>query len=199
MGTKASFRFDDRQLHYSVREAGRGVEVPIRYEAIIAAEPFTQVGRSGHFIQFIVIAAVITFASMSVVRNVFNDVVAIQIFLLLLIAACILLVLQYRRMTSIRWTAFAVEGHPSGLQAVRVVQNRSHDAIVAELMARWRARLKALHGQVQSSADPAKEVAKFSWLLEQGVITVEEHREAIDRINAVDARSYEAKAEKQLN
>jgi hypothetical protein len=184
-GTKLKFRFCDEHLDYSIREAGRGVDLPIKYELITATDPYIQVGRSGHFIQFVVPTVAMTFVILAVVRASAGDnAIFLWAVLLAILAASAFLLVKYRDLTSSRSTMFGLSS-PAGLRAIQVLHDRTHDEIVGELRKRWRARLRRLHLVVNPSNDPKREAAKFAWLLERGVVSEEEYDAAIREIRMV--------------
>jgi hypothetical protein len=167
-------------LDYSIREAGRGVDVPIKYEAIAATEPYTQVGRSGHFIQFVVPTVATIFIALAVVRATAGDnIVFLWAVLLAIVGGSVFLVVKYRDLTAIRSTMFRLATNPAGLKAVQVLRDKAHDEIISELQRRWRDRLRRLHLAVNQLSDPKKETDKYTWLKEHGVISDEEYEAAL--------------------
>ena len=71
---------------------------------------------------------------------------------------------------------------------LEVWRDAQHDAIVAELAARWKeTRLSRV--RVDFAADPAREIQRFGALMERGLISAEECAAAIARIAANAAPS----------
>ena len=65
--------------------------------------------------------------------------------------------------------------------ALTIWRDKQHDAIVAELSARWKATRREIV-RVDFEADPEQECARFSALLARGFINAEECAAAIARI-----------------
>lgn len=65
---------------------------------------------------------------------------------------------------------------------LRIMQDPNHDGIIDILKTRWRARLRELHGFVNFANDREKELQKFLWLKQIGVIDAEEFQNLTDKL-----------------
>lgn len=63
-----------------------------------------------------------------------------------------------------------------------IIQDKQHDAIIAEINKRKKEQLLARHGEIDRGNDPDHEIAKFIWLKEQGVLSSEEAEKKIEQI-----------------
>jgi hypothetical protein len=89
-----------------------------------------------------------------------------------------------RRWISTRHTVFRIVNPETNFKFIFVLQDQNHDRIVSELRSRWRARLRRLYLLVDDTNNPASEISKFDWLLENDVISADEHALAVAQINA---------------
>ncbi len=69
-----------------------------------------------------------------------------------------------------------------GGEALRVMREAQHEAILADLVDHRRRRLRALQGEVQLHGELARERAKFDWLLAEGAVNASEHASAVNKI-----------------
>jgi hypothetical protein len=174
-GVNLKFRFTDDRLEYSTADAaGAGLDISLKYESINAAEPYVKAGRSGIFILGVVApTAVITLLLLPSISSANSLLLSWAVMLMLLVAGGAIIV-RFGALTSVRSTMFGLSHNAAGLRAIQVIKDGAHDAIVAELTARWRARLRELY---LNPIDP--ETAKLEWLRRHGVITDEEFQVAI--------------------
>jgi hypothetical protein len=56
---------------------------------------------------------------------------------------------------------------------IRILKDKDHDEILAEVMRRWKVRIALLYGNVNLQADVERETKKFEWLRQRGVIDEE--------------------------
>jgi hypothetical protein len=75
--------------------------------------------------------------------------------------------------------------HDTSEGKLYVLRGREHDRILEELDARRKKRLRDLHGDVNLSNGPEREVAKFKWLADQGAITKDERDQKIAEVVAL--------------
>lgn len=90
------------------------------------------------------------------------------------------------RYTRVKYTVF---NHGNG--NVHVIQDKNHDQIVSELMARRKDQIRKMYGEIDLENDPAREIEKFKWLLEQGVLTKEEADQKIAQVESSISRVVE--------
>jgi len=75
--------------------------------------------------------------------------------------------------------------------SIRILNDKDHDEILAEVMRRWKARMALLYGAVNLQADVERETKKFEWLRQRGVIDDESFQRALRILNASKARPSE--------
>jgi hypothetical protein len=63
-----------------------------------------------------------------------------------------------------------------------VIANKQHDQVMSEIETRRKAQWHSWYAEVNFGNEPRKEIGKFQWLRERGVITDAECKEAIERI-----------------
>lgn len=68
--------------------------------------------------------------------------------------------------------------------SVYVIQGKDHDRIVSELMTRRKEQIRKVYGEIDLTNDPGREIEKFKWLLEQGILTKEEADRKIAEVEA---------------
>jgi hypothetical protein len=79
----------------------------------------------------------------------------------------------------------------SGAHLIRILKDKDHDEILAEVMRRWKARMALLYGNVNLQADVERQTKKFEWLRQRGVIDEERFQRALRILNASKARPSE--------
>lgn len=99
---------------------------------------------------------------------------------------CLGVRVYYSRRRGIGYTIFKTAQNP-----IRIIQDKQHDLILAELRKRRGQRLKEMFGVVNKANDPAKETAKFQWLKAIGAITQEELELATAEIQDRNAHPME--------
>ena len=77
--------------------------------------------------------------------------------------------------------------------SIRILKDKDHDEILAEVMRRWKARMAPLYGNVNLQADVERETRKFEWLRQRGVIDEERFQRALRILNASKARPSEGR------
>lgn len=63
-----------------------------------------------------------------------------------------------------------------------IIQDAKHDEIIREITDRRKAQLLAWHGEINYENEPAKEIEKFQWLVEDGAMSKEEAETKIAKI-----------------
>ncbi len=75
--------------------------------------------------------------------------------------------------------------------SIRILKDKDHDEILAEIMRRWKARMALLYGNVNLRADVERETKKFEWLRQRGVIDDERFQRALRILKASKGRPAE--------
>ena len=96
------------------------------------------------------------------------------------------------------WVTFTqIEMNPpapgSNGHSIRILKDKDHDEILAEVMRRWKARMAPLYGNVNLQADVERETRKFEWLRQRGVIDEERFQRALRILSANKARPSEGR------
>jgi hypothetical protein len=116
---------------------------------------------------------------------------------LLVIAAALLAPLywlgQVFGLLSLTFTQIEMSPSPrgSGGHLIRILKDKDHDEILAEVMQRWKARMAFLYRNVNLQADVERETKKFEWLRQRGVIDEEPFQRALRILNASKGRPSE--------
>src|SRR6185312_14046774 len=110
--------------------------------------------------------------------------VALALFALLLIA-------RHFGLFAVGYTLLGTSPGPGGgaNNLIRIIKNKDHDAVVGEITARWKKRMRKLHSAINPANDPDKEIARFSWMKEAGVISEEELRSAVAQVRGAAAQN----------
>ena len=178
LSVRLKYAFGADELVYTISDRSGEVEVPLRYEAINVAEPFTLKLRDVVPQLIVLMAAFALLACAAVARhgNVATalGVAAIAVLLTAIGGGSL-------GLFTTRYTMFNIRPGPAGGAGrnLRVMAGRRHDEIILELKTRWRDQLRRLYLAVDRKADPAREAAKFAWLEQHGVISAAEHAAAV--------------------
>ena len=65
-----------------------------------------------------------------------------------------------------------------------IIKDAKHDQILNEIYSRKKGQLLSWYGDINYSSDPNNELAKFNWLLNEGVITESERGEVEKKLRA---------------
>jgi len=74
-----------------------------------------------------------------------------------------------------------------GFANLRILRDKDHDDILAEVTRRWKTRMALLYGTVNLRVDVERETRKFEWLRQRGVIDGERFQRAMRILNASKA------------
>ena len=66
--------------------------------------------------------------------------------------------------------------------SIYVILDKKHEEVLQELSSRRKAQLRNLYGAINLQNDPAVEMNKFRWLLQEGAISDEEFRSTLKEI-----------------
>ena len=82
---------------------------------------------------------------------------------------------------------------------VFVIQDKEHDKIISEIFKRKKEQLLTWHGDINHEEEPSREISKFKWLVEQGVLSEAEANKQIAVIESSIAESTETKSIHRIN
>lgn len=191
-GVHLNFTFGTDQLTYSIRDFSGEREFSVGYEAIDVLNPSRLVVNSRQFVRglfFIPLIGII----LAVALHDVNRVMATTVTLVSVFAAIGLALARSLKLFAIKYTTLHMSPVPAaaGGHPIRVIKDHSHGAIIGEINARWKARLKQLYGSVNPANEVDKEIAKFSWLKERGVITEAECRDALQTLADINKAGHD--------
>lgn len=84
-------------------------------------------------------------------------------------------------------TRFTIIPTQSG--KIFIIQNKQHAKILEEIEGRRKKQLYEWYGEIDFSNDPNKEIAKFKWLANQGIIDENEMRDKINQIISANKKA----------
>lgn len=190
IGTTLKHRFLSDRLVYTHKDLSGAVEFSIRYETIVAAHPYVMLIKDAALrrtmqrlsLTFVVLAALLFYVPHPVGRLAALSCLGIAV---ALTASAVIGV------GAAKYTMLKMEPLPpgAGKLVLRVKQDDLHDDILGEIKARWRARLRDLHMQVNPANQPDKEQMKFKWLRENDVLSDDEYRQALAELSAHEPKA----------
>jgi hypothetical protein len=181
LGKRLTFQFGPEKLTYTIQDYSGEKQFSVFYESIGVLDPsILKVNQTRRLffglriLGLILIAAILYQAS----RNAQVPVPLVGAFMILVLGTSLA---NYLKLFTIKYTVLQL---PAGTVhgPVRIINDKHHAKILAELQARWKARIKKLHAAVNFANDPAKETAKFTWLRDRGVLSETEYHEALARL-----------------
>ena len=192
LGTKLRIEFAPERLRYTISDHSGSRTFDAFYETLKVDSFPTVTTRRTIWRVRIVYVAIAVFLLATVVSNISKPLAGA-----LVIAAVLLVPLywlgQIFGLVSVTFTL--IETNPpapgSGGHSIRILKNKDHDEILAEVMRRWKARMALLYGNVNLQADVERETRKFEWLRQRGVIDEERFQRALRILNASKARPSE--------
>jgi hypothetical protein len=192
LGTKLKIEFAPERLRYTISDHSGSRTFDAFYETLKVDSFPTVTTRRTIWRVRIVYVAIAVFLLATVVSNISKPLAGA-----LVIAAVLLVPLywlgQIFGLVSVTFTL--IETNPpapgSGGHSIRILKDKDHDEILAEVMRRWKARMALLYGSVNLQADVERETKKFEWLRQRGVIDDERFQRALRILNASKARPSE--------
>ena len=192
LGTTLKIEFAPERLRYTISDHSGSRTFDAFYETLKVDSFPTVTTRRTIWRVRIVYVAIAVFLLATVVSNISKPLAGA-----LVIAAVLLVPLywlgQIFGLVSVTFTL--IETNPpapgSGGHSIRILKNKDHDEILAEVMRRWKARMALLYGNVNLQADVERETRKFEWLRQRGVIDEERFERALRILNASKARPSE--------
>lgn len=190
IGTTLKHRFLSDRLVYTHKDLSGAIEFSIRYETIIAQQPYAMLIKDAALrrmvhrlsIMVLILAALLFYVPFPFARLASLGCLGVAV---ALTASNIL------GAGAAKYTMLKMEPLPpgAGKLVLRVKQDAQHDDILGEIKARWRARLRELHMQVNPANQPDKEQQKFKWLRENDVLSDDEYRQALAELSAEEPKA----------
>lgn len=194
-GVWSQYRFEAKQLDYTLRDYSGELQFSVPYEAIDTAGASTLLVNNLRLLRILAVAsllAIFVIASVIHVGRTYSAGMAIAIGVWL---ATILLV-RSLRLLAIRYTILPV---PAVGKRLRIIVGRNHDAILDEIRARWRVRIRELYGSINFGSDSEKELARFSWMKQHAVITEGEYQAIVEKLRTYAMHNRAEPTEQRLN
>lgn len=185
-GVKMVFRFDEDKLVRTHADHTGENQFSVFYEAIDIENTSGITAKNTRVYRQVLVVLLVCFGACTMLSSALKIDSYIVGFLTILFSAAIagILIAIYFKPLSIKYTVLQIPGK-TGVNTIRIIHDRNRDAILEEIKARWMGRLRKLHGAVNFNNDLNKEVQKFRWLKDHGVISDPEYREAIAKLEKV--------------
>jgi len=201
LGTSVEHRLGRDSLTYAVRDSSGAVEYTVKYETIIADQPYKLLVKNQLFFRNMMRLYAVTLVLPIALLTIHNNMATPALF----IWATMLIVFYLSfsmNLLSIDYTMLKMNQLPPGMSdkaAIRIMNDKDGPRILSEIQTRWKARLRRLHSEINFSNDPNKEMAKFNWLKDHTVITDDEFREAVEKLQAMAASNRDRVLQSPLN
>jgi hypothetical protein len=187
---RLTHRFEKDRFVYTFRDVTGEIQFSPRYETILIGAPYTSIVKEKQvraMAGLLVMGTGLTALLMMVAHSGETGPMSVVVFLCLVA----LMASEKLGVFSAKCTLLKMEPPPpgAGKLSIRVIHDAHHDEIIAELKARWTARLRQLHLEVNPLNDQNREQTKFNWLRDNGVISVEEYDRAVDQLRSTAAAS----------
>ncbi|HEU5046232.1 MAG TPA: hypothetical protein VFT64_00140 [Rickettsiales bacterium] len=178
-GVTLKFEFGDEDALFSYNDRSGALSSRFRYEDVDVAKPtsatmrYSYFYRTGMFLYMFSLAVALLhpsfFPHLTEVAGTAIDVIS-SVLILSGIALCLWRV-------EVRYTLLNVADGK-----IRIMDGTHHDRIMEMIKTRWRARMRELHGFVNFANDREKEMQKFAWLKQIGVIDAEEFQSFTEKL-----------------
>jgi hypothetical protein len=201
LGVRLRFQFGLEQLTYTLRDRTGELQFSVPYEAINILAPTRFVSNNRPFVRRLYFIPVILVVA-SLILSKFDKPLSGGLAVLGVASIVGIVGGAFFRLFAIKYTMLVMSPKPPGIATnkIKIIDDASHSVILEEIKTRWRARMRDLHGSVNFVNDPDKELAKFGWLKQQGVVTEEEYREAVEKLRAyVVGIQSKQQADRSLN
>jgi hypothetical protein len=191
-GTKFKINFGPERLRYTIADHSGSRTFDALYETLkVDSFPSVTTRRTAWRFR-IVYVAIGVFLLAILVSNASKSLAGA-----LVIASMLLVPLywlgQMFGLLSMTFALIEMSPPPAGSNghSIRILKDKDHDDILAEVLRRWKARMALLYGNVNLQADVERETRKFEWLRQRGVIDDERFQRALRILNASKARPSE--------
>jgi hypothetical protein len=190
LGVRLRFEFGRDALAYAIADSSGEVGFSIGYEHIVASTKSTVTVGNKNFLKKALLAPAAVLG-LAFAAGQFNSAVSNALAAVGAVLLAGLLGARYLNLLSVKYTLIDMQPRPAAARnlMLRIIQDKQHDALLAELMVRWKARHRELYLPVNLANDPAKETSKYAWLKARDLITEEEEARAVAAIRANAAQS----------
>jgi hypothetical protein len=192
LGTKLKIEFAPDRLRYTISDHSGSRTFDAFYETLKVDSFPTLTMRRTIWRPRVLYAAIGIFLLATIVSNISKPLAGLLVIVAALLAPLYWLG-QVFGFLSLTFTQIEMNPSPpgSGAHLIRILKDKDHDEILAEVMRRWKARMALLYGNVNLQADVERETKKFEWLRQRGVIDEERFQRALRILNASKARPSE--------
>ncbi|HEX3065741.1 MAG TPA: hypothetical protein VHQ39_09680 [Dongiaceae bacterium] len=185
-GRRTGFDFLPDRLVCTMRDTAGEFEFSVPYETIDVLAPTASIVHSNNGI--IRTLAIIPFVigAVAIILQMYAPAAAGPLLTVSLVLLALVWLSRFFQVFAVKYTSVPITRPPAGTsrKSIVIIKGKHHDAILDEIKKRWRTRLRDIYGSINFSVEPAKEIAKFNWLKDRGVISHEECREAIDKLQS---------------
>ncbi len=180
LGVTLVYRFNSDKMDYLLRDYTGERQFLVSYEDITLDRPSALTVNNRILYRRLLMIPLVALV-ISVMAADFNPSLSRWLSYSALVVFCVLAVAHYLKLLAIPYTLLTISppSPGSGGLPIRIIKDKDHDAVLGELTARWRARIRFLHGTPNLSNDPAREAAKFKFMKEKSVITDDEYDAAM--------------------
>jgi hypothetical protein len=189
LGTKLKIEFAPDRLRYTISDHSGSRTFEALYETLKVDSFPTVTTRRTIWRLRIVYVATAVFLLAVLVSNLSKPLAGALVIVALLLVPLYWLG-QILGLLSITFTLIEMNPPAPGSNghSIRILNDKDHDEILAEVMGRWKARMALLYGNVNPQADVERETKKFEWLRQRGVIDDERFQCALRILKASKAR-----------
>jgi hypothetical protein len=169
-GHWTEFEFGNERLGYTAKDYTGGRQFYILYETLkLDSLASLSVGNMLYLRRLFLVPLLFLIASF-LTMNTYN--LSLTFMLLAVLSVLVLIGLKLLNVFAVEFTLLPTAPPAPGSDGhlARVIKDKQHDRILAELDARWRERMRAVFGKLDLASDPDKEEARFKWLNKLGVI-----------------------------
>jgi hypothetical protein len=188
LGTKLKIEFAPDRLRYTISDHSGSRTFDAFYETLRVDSFPTVTTRRTIWRVRIVYAAIAIFLLAILVSNISKPVAGALVIVAVLLVPLYWLG-QIFGLLSVTFTQIEMNPPAPGSNghSIRILKDKDHDEILAEVMRRWKARMAFLYGNVNLQVDVERETRKFEWLRQRGVIDEERFQRALRILNASKA------------
>ena len=199
LGVGAAFEFEDLRLKYSFSDRTGEREFYVPYENIDVVNPAklaTNMQNPNLGLISVALAGVFMIAG---IGESYPIEPALRGLAIAMVAANLVLSWLKPRVLELTLLQLTPPAPASGGLSVRVLNDASHDAIVAEIRRRWRDRLRQMFGRVNVNEDPGKQFQRLNWLRQNDVVSQAEFHQLASELKALAAALTAPRAAGPLN
>jgi hypothetical protein len=199
LGIGAAFEFEDLRLKYSFSDRTGQREFYVPYESIDVANP-AKLTIKMHSPDLALISVALAGVFMIAgIGESYPIEPALRGLAIAMVAAALVLPRLKPGVLESTLLQLTPQAPASGGLPVRVLNDESHDAILAEIRRRWRNRLRQMFGRVNVNEDPGKQFQRLNWLRQNDVVSQAEFHQLASELKALATALAAPRAPGPLN